>query len=253
MSHVPPPPDAPLLAAVASAGPGAPGAPVAAAGAPRWVGDTEQARLTIPYLGANPAPSRPVGIALQASAAVMVVLSLVRVGLYLWLASIDRSLIADQTQALLSQTRTAHRVISILALVALVLLATFLALEIAWRSRRRPKKVCADYGEAYVEFPTRWVTPKWLFGAWVALVVGVIAVGQAGAVRTGTLLAQLPHRRDLAALAATMSALLWASFILWVALVNRSHDQRLARSTAYRADPTTVPYFPPAKRAAGIG
>ena len=83
--------------------------------------------------------------------------------------------------------------------------------------------------------------------------MGVIVVSQAGAVHTGTLLAQLPHRRDLAALAATMSALLWASFILWVALVNRSHDLRLARSTAYRADPTTVPYFPPAKRAAGIG
>jgi hypothetical protein len=178
----------------------------------------------------------------------MAVLSLVRVGLYLWLASVDRGLVAHQTQALFSQARTLNHVISILVLVSVVPLVAFLALDIAWRSRRRPKKVCADYGEAYVEFPTKWVTPRWLIGVWVALLVGVIAVGQAGVVHTGALMAQLPHHRDLAAVAATMSALLWASFILWVALVNRSHDQRLARSTAYRADPSLVPYFPPVKR-----
>ncbi len=246
MSHLPPPPGP---APIASVGPGAPVTPT---GPPRWVGDSEQARLTIPYLGPDPAPSRPVGTALQASAAAMVVLNLIRVGLYLWLAAVDRGLIAHQTHELFSEARTGHRVISILALVSLALVVTFIALEIAWRSRRRPKLICADYGEAYVEFPTKWVTPRWLIGSWAALVVGVFAVGHAGTVHAGTLLAQLPRHRDLAAVAGTLSALLWASFILWVALVNRSHDQRLARSTAYRADPTTVPYFPPVKRAAAI-
>ncbi len=183
----------------------------------------------------------------------MAVLNLVRVGLYLWLASVDRGLVAHQTQALFSQARTGHHVISIIALVWPAMLVAFIALDIGWRSRRRPKQICADYGEAYVEFPTWWVTPRWLIGTWVALAVGAIAVGQAGAVHPGTLLTQFPHRRDLSAVEATMSALLASSFILWVALVNRGHDQRLAGSTAYRADPSMVPYFPPAKRAAGIG
>ncbi len=155
---------------------------------------------------------------MQAAAAVMVVLSLIRVGLYLWLASVDRGLVAHQTSARFSQARTGHHVISIISLVATATLVAFIALEIGWRSRRRPKLICTEYGEAYVESPTWWVTPWWLFVSWVALVVGAIAVGRAGAVHAGTLLAQLPHHRDLAAVEATMSALLWSSFILWIAL-----------------------------------
>jgi hypothetical protein len=178
----------------------------------------------------------------------MVVLNLARVGLYLWLASVDRGLVAHQTSALLSQARTGHQVISVLALVSTIMFVVLIALDIAWRSRRRPKLICTDYGEAYVESPTWWVTPWWLFASWAALAVGTIAFGSASAVHTGTLLAELPRHRDLAAVGATINGLLWASFILWVALANRSLDQRLARSTAYRADPSLVPYFPPVKR-----
>ena len=210
----------------------------------RWTADSAQAGLTIPYLGPEPPPSRISGYALMGAAGVGAVFYLVRSGLYLNLAGVERTFLDQPTKARLADVNSAAQTITSLKPWVWGLLALTLGIDLIWRFQRRPKQVREKQGEAYVEFPLKWVTPIWLRIIWVVLGVGGLLASQAGAIRTTTLAADYPGHHQMMALSGLCFALLWATFALWVVLDQRSHARRLAFSAPYRQDSGQVPYFP---------
>ena len=60
----------------------------------RWTVDSHDAKLTIPYLGPEPRPSRIWGIAFLGSCAVAVMVFLVRAALYLRQSALEADLLA---------------------------------------------------------------------------------------------------------------------------------------------------------------
>src|SRR3954469_8216450 len=208
--------------------------------AQRWTADSAQAGLTIPYLGPEPPPSRISGYALMGAAAVGTLFYLVRAGLYLNLAGVEQTFLDQPTKARLADVTSAGHTIPSLKPWVWALLALTLGIDFIWRFQRRPKQIREAQGEAYVEFPLKWVTPIWLRLIWVALGVGGLLAGQAAAVRTTTLASDYPGHHQTAALSSACFAVLWATFALWVVLDFRSHARRLAFSEPYRQDSSQV-------------
>jgi len=210
----------------------------------RWTADSAKAGLTIPYLGPEPPPSKISGLALIGASGTGAVFFLIRAGLYLHLAALERTFLDRRTPSTLADVQSTTRLVSSLGSIVLLLVGLTLLVDLIWRYQRRPKKARTELGEAYVEFPLKWVTPVALRAIWVGLALGSILLGQAGSIHPTTLAADYPGHRQMTALGSVGWAVLWVSLGVWVVLVNRSHARRLAFSLPYRADASQVPYFP---------
>ena len=211
---------------------------------PRWTADAKQAKLTIPYLGAEPPSSKPTGILLMIAASVSAGLLAVRAGLYLRQAGIDSDLFGHPTTAILSQAQSGARLIDQVGLIVRLTIVVTLVLDLIWRAQRRPKQLRLDRGEAYVEFPMAWVTPMALRITWIALALGGLLASTAGSISDTTRGADYPDHRHLQAVGSVAWAAFFVCIVVWVLLVNRSHERRMAFSGPYRADPSQVPFFP---------
>jgi hypothetical protein len=134
--------------------------------------------------------------------------------------------------------------------VTLLVVAAVIVLDLVWRSQRRPKQRRNELGEAYVEFPLKWVTPLPLRLTWVGCAV-IGAFGMvSGEVNRMTPASDYPSHRMLLAVGNVGWFGVWISIVAWVALTNHAHARRVAASAPYRADPSAVPFFPPV---AGMG
>jgi len=219
----------------------------------RWTVDSHDAKLTIPYLGPEPRPSRIWGIAFLGSCAVAAMVFLVRAALYLRQSALEADLLAHPGAALLDDATSGSRQVSSFGPVVLVVVVVGIVLDNVWRFHRRPKRARVDLGEAYVEFPLKWVTPVAVRVAWGGLALVALGAGASGSIKPTTLAIDYPHHRDLLALSNLGWAGLWASLGIWVLIVNRSHLRRMAFSAPFRADPSQVPYFPSVAGATTLG
>jgi len=217
---------------------------------PRWTADSKAARLTIPYLGPQPPPSRSTSVALIAACAAAAAVQLVKAGLYLRQAQAEQLFLDLPSLAHAQAVRSGHSQLTTFGTISLLVIGLVLILDLVWRSQRRPKRRRVQHGEAYVEFPVVWVTPIAVRIGWVALALGSYFASAAGRTTATMARADFPHARQMSALSSVGWSLFFFTLIGWVLLINRSHDRRVAWSTPYRADPSLVPFFPPV---AGMG
>ena len=89
----------------------------------RWTVDSHDAKLTIPYLGPEPRPSRIWGIAFLGSCAVAAMVFLVRAALYLRQSALEADLLAHPGAALLDDATSGTRQVSSFGPVVLVVVA----------------------------------------------------------------------------------------------------------------------------------
>ncbi len=260
MSQLPPPPGPDL--STTPAGPGYPFAPPgqatpgtgtvpmalpygpADAQPQRWTVDSNQAKLTIPYLGPEPTPSRLSGFAFLGACGASALLFVIRAGLYLHLGALEQNFLDHRSQALLADADSAAHLVSSMAPIILLSIGLAIILDLVWRLQRRPKHARTELGEAYVEFPMKWVTPVGIRVAWVGLAVAGMLASSAGSIHRTTLAADYPQHRQMLALGNLAWAGFWVALGVWVLIVNRSHARRMAFSGPYRADPSQVPFFP---------
>jgi hypothetical protein len=212
--------------------------------ASRWTADSNQARLTIPYLGTEPRPSKLTAMMLLGACGAAAAMYLVRAVLYLRVGSLEQSFLDQPSASRLADADSAARLVSSLGPVILLAVALIVVLDLVWRVQRRPKQARTELGEAYVEHPLTWITPVALRVLWAVLLVGAVAAGMAGSITRTTAAADYPHHRQLLALGNVGWAAVWVTLGAWVLLANRSHARRLAFSGPYRADPSSVPFFP---------
>ncbi len=205
-----------------------------------------RARLTIPYLGQDPPPSRAIGTALKYACAAA---GVVRLALAINIAR--RALLAQRildtgATADLQQKWTSNSdLIRNLDHIALVTFCVGVVLELVWRQRRRPGAVRREQGEAYVESPLTWIVRP---GVRVLLFLPVIAgfvLRSVGYIDEATPLTEFPRRLAFLAAASAMWAVVWFSVTTWVFLSDRVLERRIAASGAARGLPASVPYFPP--------
>jgi len=213
----------------------------------RWTADSEQARLTIPYLGPEPRPSKAIGRAFLLACVLDVVIHLSKAWMDLDQAGKDRDFLAHPTRAGSAALSSGAHTLSTMGKVALGGIAVALVLDLVWRGQRRPARRRDQLGEAYVEHPSRWVTPIALRISWIVLAVTGFLLGANSTIRPTTAPEQYSHLRELQALSSLAWAGFWLSLVLWIVLVNRSHARRMAFSGPYRADPSQVPFFPPVR------
>jgi len=218
--------------------------------APRWTADSKAARLTIPYLGPVPSPARPLSFAFMAGCAVAAVVQLVKAVLNFQQASLDQRFVNSPGRALADQVLASEHTLKTIGSVSLWVTIGVLVLDLLWRSRRRPKAVRNERGEAYVEFPVMWVTPVILRVSWAVTALAAIAFSVAGRSTKLTKITEFPHLRQMRGVSSLCFAGFWLLLIVWLVIVQQSHDRRVAWSAPYRADPASVPFFPPV---AGIG
>ena len=106
MSLLPPPPGSePPTGPVPRAMPYAPtdGLPQ------RWTADSAKAGLSIPYLGPEPPPSKISGLALIGASGTGAVFFLIRAGLYLHLAALERTFLDRRTPSTLADVQSTTR------------------------------------------------------------------------------------------------------------------------------------------------
>lgn len=218
--------------------------PYAPQGETRWTADTAAARLTIPYLGPEPAPSRILGTILQVLAAAMALLCLVRVGAFLALAGAVESLVDDPFSNPAAADRMTNLINGLVPFWWMLLLAV-IGVEIAWRMKRRPSAVRNEYGEAYVEFPITWIIPTAFRVGWGVLIGAAFITGSVGNAGSLVPLDELPGRYRTSAVSNLLWLVVWLMVVASVFVANRSHEQRVARSLEYRQHPASVPFFPP--------
>ncbi|MGZ4683117.1 MAG: hypothetical protein ACXV8G_11720 [Acidimicrobiales bacterium] len=211
----------------------------------RGTADSDQAKLTIPYLGPEPAPSRTAGRIFMLACMVEAALYLAKVTAYWSQAGMEQDFLDHPTRFTADELTSGSHLLSTLSTITLLGILLALGLDLAWRAQRRPGHTRNTRGEAYVEFPTKWVTPVVLRLRWVGLALGGLLLANAGSIHRSTLLADYPHHRQLQAASSAVWMAFWISLVVWVVIVNRSHTRRMAFSEPYRADPSQVPFFPP--------
>jgi hypothetical protein len=207
---------------------------------------SERARLAIPYLGPVPPPSRPFGTALKYACAVA---GVVRLTLAI---NIARRALLAQRLVHSGPTAELHRkwdantdLLQTLYHLALVTLVLGIALDLAWRHRRRPSAVRRAQGEAYVESPLRWIVSPGLRMLLVLPAVAAFTLRTTGFIDDETPVHELPRRLAFLAAASACWAISWFAASAWVFVSDRALERRIGATGAARALPASVPYFPP--------
>ncbi len=208
------------------------------------VADTKRYKGQIPYLGVEPPPSRPIGLALQIVSGITALVLVARAMAYLQRAGLDAQLTAAPNASLSNQLRANTTLLTGVDRVALALLIATAGVSIAWNLKRRPKDLRTRAGEAYVESPLSWAWPPQYRVPHVLLIGAAFFAQVQGGITRSTPVSSLPGLRGWSALAAALFALYFAGCIPMVAVARAEHARRVAWSGPYREQPAMVPYFP---------
>jgi len=210
-----------------------------------FVGGTaaRQARIAVPYLGPDPAPSRRAGAVLKVLCVVGVAVRIAQGLAFGQRAGLDRSLALGSISrdALISNTN----LLWALGLLRTVSWISLLVGFIVWGRARRPKAMLQAYGEAYVESPYGWIATAPLR----LLVLGMVVAGVAARVASTPdrldSLSRLAQRRDWSAVSCLVWAVYYVLALVVVVLSERALAERLAVSGAHRAGRAPIPFVPP--------
>jgi len=224
--------------------------------------EAQAARLAVPYLGPDPAPSVVAGKVAIGFLIVGIISRLAAALVFVQRASLDRQ-VADQLnrratgqafdpQALYTASSALTDNRHTTAMISITYLLVLLGITVSffiWRAQRRPKAVLEAFGETHVESPLRWVRTRAYRSLLGGLIVASLLIGFQGSVTVNTTAADVAGKRMWSAVACLGWACVWVLQILLVRASERAHADRLAASSAQRAGEVPVPVFAPLPRA----
>ena len=224
--------------------------------------EARAARLAVPYLGPDPAPSGAAGKVIIGLMVMAILSRLAAAAVFVQRGSLERQ-IADQGDRRISGVgfdpqawnstgsalATNRHVGAIVSVAMVLLLLAYIVAFLVWRDQRRPRKALATYGETHVESPLRWISTGAQRAAMAGLIVTSFLIGFQGRVVVGTPLADVPGKRLWAAVACLSWAGVWWMQIVQVRASERAYAERLAASFAARAGHVPVPVFAPVQKA----
>jgi hypothetical protein len=214
--------------------------------APAPVVTTRENLDQIPYLGPLPLPARPFVRPLQVVVVLLALLGVARAILLGQRSGIDGQLATTgRTRALVDQVLANERLLSGQRSAVLALSAVFLVLVVLWRSRRRPRRVVRDRGEAYVEASDKAIVPLGLRLATVALWVSGGLLGGGFAAPRRPALDQLAGLRLQAAAGSVLWAIGMLLYLAWIGRTTAAIDRRVSWSAPHRAAAADVPHYTP--------